>query len=40
MVSYSKKNVNLTIKEKKKSYEPFWRAALTGHGQSNQLADF
>jgi hypothetical protein len=41
MVSYFKKIIeNLNIKEKKKSCEAFWRAALTGHGQSGQSADF
>ena len=34
---FKKINENLNIKEKKKSCEPFWRAALTGPGQS---ADF
>jgi hypothetical protein len=31
--------INENIKEKKKSYEPFWRAAVTGHGQSSQSAN-
>jgi hypothetical protein len=30
----------MNIKEEKKSCEPFWRVALTGHGQSSQSADF
>ena len=37
---FLKINENLNIKEKKKSCEPFWRAALTRHGQSCQSADF
>ena len=32
------KNENLNIKEKKNPVS-FWRAALTGHGQSSQSAD-
>ena len=38
MVSYLKKRIK--HKREKKTYELFWRAALTGHGQSSQLADF
>jgi hypothetical protein len=33
-------NLNINIKEKEKNCEPIWRAALTGHGQSSQSADF
>ena len=33
---FEKINANLNIKEKKKSCGRFWRAALTGHGQSSQ----
>ena len=32
---FKKINENLNIKETK-ACEPFWRAALTGHGQSSQ----
>ena len=31
---------NKREKRKKKSCEPFWRAAITGHGQSSQSANF
>ena len=34
------KKSNENIKEKKRSCGRFWRAALKGHGQSSQLADF
>ena len=37
---FMKINENENIKEKKKSCGRFWRPALTGHGQSSQLADF
>jgi hypothetical protein len=35
---FRKINENQRTKEKKRSCERFWRAALTGHGQSRQLA--
>ena len=35
-----KKWIKIRIENGKKSCEPFWRAALTGHGQSSQSANF
>ena len=32
--------MNIKLCKRKKSFEPFWRAALTEHGQSSQSADF
>ena len=37
---FKKINENENIKEKKRSCGRFWRAELTGHGQSSQLTDF
>ena len=37
---FKKVNKNKKSREKKKSCGRFWRAALTEHGQSSQLADF
>ena len=37
---FKKINENLNNKREEKSCEPFWRAGLTGDGQSSQSADF
>ena len=39
IVSYLKRLMNIKLCKRKKSFEPFWRAALTEHGHSSQSAD-